>query len=210
MIGVAQVINKSSSSNGGEFDDNDVMLFEKYLTFCGIGLRNAQIYERSQLEVKRNQVLLDLAGVIFQEQSTLETTILRILTHMLCLIQCERAMLLLVDPESISTFGQVYDLAKEDLEQDLEEDGRPARTRAFQNRFPSNHGITGHVSTTGQIVNIKDAYADPRFDALVDENTSFKHKTILAMPIKHSSNPKRVLGVFQLVNKERYFKIIFL
>ena len=77
VIGVAQVINKA---NEGYFTNNDERLFERYLQFCGIGLRNAQIYERSQLEVKRNQVLLDLAGVIFQEQSTLETTIHRILT----------------------------------------------------------------------------------------------------------------------------------
>jgi hypothetical protein len=95
VIGVAQVIN---------FTATDETLFEKYLQFCGIGLRNAQIYERSQLEVKRNQVLLDLAGVIFQEQSTLETTIHRILSHMLCLIQCERAMVLLVHEGSQSTF----------------------------------------------------------------------------------------------------------
>ena len=58
--------------------------------FCGIGLRNAQLYERSLLEVKRNQVLLDLAGVIFQEQSTLETMIARILTHVLSFIQVDR------------------------------------------------------------------------------------------------------------------------
>ena len=60
------------------------------MQFCGIGLRNAQLYERSLLEVKRNQVLLDLAGVIFQEQSTLETMIARILTHVLSFIQVDR------------------------------------------------------------------------------------------------------------------------
>ena len=48
------------------FGPIDEAVVEKYLPFCGIGLRNAQLYERSQLEVKRNQVLLDLAGVIFQ------------------------------------------------------------------------------------------------------------------------------------------------
>ena len=46
------------------------------------------------------QVLLDLAGVIFHEQSTIDTLIFRILTHMLSLIRCERAMLLLVDENS--------------------------------------------------------------------------------------------------------------
>ena len=69
-----QVINKN---NDGYFSDHDCAVFEKYLQFCGLGLRNAQVYERSQLEVKRNQVLLDLAGVIFQEQSTLDTMINR-------------------------------------------------------------------------------------------------------------------------------------
>ena len=79
-------------------------MFEKYLQFCGLGLRNAQIYERSLLEVKRNQVLLDLAGVIFQEQSTLDLMIHRILTHVLSFIQCERAMVLLGE-----SFKQQFD-----------------------------------------------------------------------------------------------------
>ena len=65
-------------------------MFAAYLQFCGIGLRNAQLYEKSQLEVKRNQVLLDLARMIFEEQSTIEHMVFRILTHMQSLIQCQR------------------------------------------------------------------------------------------------------------------------
>lgn len=67
-----------------------IQIFSSYLQFCGIGLRNAQLYEKSQLEVKRNQVLLDLARMIFEEQSTIEHMVLRILTHMQSLIQCQR------------------------------------------------------------------------------------------------------------------------
>ena len=40
-----------------------------------------------------------------------------------------------------------------------------------------------------------------RFDQDVDRESSFKHSTVLAMPIKHAGSPGRVLGVFQLVNK---------
>ena len=40
-----------------------------------------------------------------------------------------------------------------------------------------------------------------RFDVSVDGGGSFQHKSVLAMPIKYSSSPGRVLGVFQLVNK---------
>lgn len=82
-----QVINKQ---NDCAFTANDEQVFASYLQFCGIGLRNAQLYERSQLEVKRNQVLLDLARMIFEEQSTIEHMVLRILTHTQSLIQCQR------------------------------------------------------------------------------------------------------------------------
>jgi len=50
---VFQVINKK---NAPCFTQNDEKVFSDYLQFCGIGLRNAQLYEKSQLEVKRNQV----------------------------------------------------------------------------------------------------------------------------------------------------------
>ena len=86
VIGVAQVINKTGDRQDS-FDREDEAVFGKYLQFCGIGLRNAQLYERSQLEVKRNQVLLDLAGVIFHEQSTIDTLVFRILTHMLVCLE---------------------------------------------------------------------------------------------------------------------------
>ena len=217
VIGVAQVINKA---NEGHFTTKDEDLFEKYLQFCGIGLRNAQLYERSQLEVKRNQVLLDLAGVIFQEQSTIDTLIFRILTHMLSLIRCERAMLLLVHEATSGTFSRVFDLSSEDL--DDEQLKVP-----YEGRFPINAGITGFVAATGETVNLADAYKDDRlFDPNVDKETGFVHKTVLAMPIIHPSSTigpgcvssssgtaagggggsggagtKRVLGVFQLVNK---------
>lgn len=152
VIGVAQVINKT---NGDSFNRGDEAVFEKYLQFCGIGLRNAQLYERSQLEVKRNQVLLDLAGVIFHEQSTIDTLVFRILTHMLSLIRCERSMLLLVNEDAADSgtgvFSRVFDLEAADLDSD-------SVTTPFEGRFPLNTGITRYVAATGRTVNLADAY----------------------------------------------------
>lgn len=53
LLKILQVINKKGD---GCFTVNDEKIFTSYLQFCGIGLRNAQLYEKSQLEVKRNQV----------------------------------------------------------------------------------------------------------------------------------------------------------
>lgn len=47
-----------------------------------------------------------------------------------------------------------------------------------------------------QTVNIPDAYADLRFDASVDEDTGFKHNTILCMAIKNSDG--MIIGVIQV------------
>lgn len=50
-----------------------------------------------------------------------------------------------------------------------------------------------------QTVNISNAYEDDRFDPSVDEEVTFKHKTILCMPIKNSTG--QIIGVIQLINK---------
>lgn len=54
VIGVAQIINKTDHSP--EFSNHDAKVFQRYLTFCGIGIQNAQLFEVSVLEYKRNQV----------------------------------------------------------------------------------------------------------------------------------------------------------
>ncbi|XP_023290420.1 dual 3',5'-cyclic-AMP and -GMP phosphodiesterase 11 isoform X2 [Orussus abietinus] len=193
VVGVAQVINKLGGE--GQFTSQDEKIFAGYLQFCGIGLRNAQLYEKSQLEVKRNQVLLDLARMIFEEQSTIEHMVFRILTHTQSLIQCQRVQVLLVHKASKGSFSRVFDFEANDL---AGEDS-DSRTSPFESRFPINVGITGYVATTGETVSIPNAYEDPRFDPSVDDGTGFRHRTILCMPIKNSSG--QIIGVIQLINK---------
>ncbi|KAL1115639.1 hypothetical protein AAG570_005929 [Ranatra chinensis] len=194
VIGVAQVINKQGESC---FNGNDEKIFSSYLQFCGIGLRNAQLYEKSQLEVKRNQVLLDLARMIFEEQSTIEHMVFRILTHTQSLIQCQRVQVLLLHKANMGSFSRVFDFEASDLVEGTTENHE--RTSPFESRFPINVGITGYVATRGETVNIVNAYEDVRFDASVDEGTGFKHCSILCMPIKNSSG--EIIGVIQLINK---------
>ncbi|XP_058450116.1 dual 3',5'-cyclic-AMP and -GMP phosphodiesterase 11-like isoform X3 [Malaya genurostris] len=193
VVGVAQVINKQGDQC---FTAIDEKVFAAYLQFCGIGLRNAQLYEKSQLEVKRNQVLLDLARMIFEEQSTIEHMVFRILTHMQSLIQCQRVQILLVHEASKGSFSRVFDFEANDLSGD---DGDESRTSPFESRFPINIGITGYVATTGETVNIGNAYEDDRFDPSVDDGQGFRHKTILCMAIKNSLS--QIIGVIQLINK---------
>jgi sigma-B regulation protein RsbU (phosphoserine phosphatase) len=66
-------------------------------------------------------------------------------------------------------------------------------------RIKIGEGIAGHVAVTGEVVNISDAYADPRFNPNFDQVTGFRTRSILATPML---NPQqKIIGVVQLLNK---------
>jgi adenylate cyclase len=68
-------------------------------------------------------------------------------------------------------------------------------------RVPLGVGIAGHVAKTGEIVNIADAYQDPRFNPEVDRRTGYKTHTILCMPMRNVKG--HVIGVIQVLNKHQ-------
>lgn len=67
-------------------------------------------------------------------------------------------------------------------------------------RIPVGKGVAGAAATADALINIRDAYKDPRFDASVDKLTGFKTKAILAGPVKNLNGD--VVGVIQVINKE--------
>jgi Nif-specific regulatory protein len=71
--------------------------------------------------------------------------------------------------------------------------------KTMEIRVAAGRGIVGHVIKTGQMVNVPDAYADPRFNREVDEKTGYKTKNLLAAPLRTKEG--KVLGSFQVVNK---------
>src|ERR1700757_4789796 len=55
-------------------------------------------------------------------------------------------------------------------------------------RIPLGAGIAGQVAQTGEVINIPDAYADPRFNREVDKRTGYTTRSILCMPMKDSTD----------------------
>jgi len=92
-------ISNFQSTGQDEFTERDVEVFKRYLTFCGIGIQNAQLFENSVLEYKRNQILLNLASSIFEEQNNLECLVTKIMKEARDLLKCERCAVFLVDLE---------------------------------------------------------------------------------------------------------------
>jgi GAF domain-containing protein len=65
--------------------------------------------------------------------------------------------------------------------------------------MPILSGICGHIATTGETVNIPDAYLDSRFNPAADTKSGYRTRSILGMSVKDLSG--QCVAVLQLVNK---------
>jgi sigma-B regulation protein RsbU (phosphoserine phosphatase) len=66
-------------------------------------------------------------------------------------------------------------------------------------RIPANRGIAGWVAQNGEVVNLADAYADPRFEREVDRRLGYRTVSLLCLPIRGKDG--ETVGVLQLLNK---------
>lgn len=66
-------------------------------------------------------------------------------------------------------------------------------------RFPASRGIAGDVARTGRLVNLPDAYADPRFNPEFDRASGFRTRSMLA--VRLVDHDDATVGVLQLLNK---------
>ncbi|VDD82771.1 unnamed protein product [Mesocestoides corti] len=175
VLAVAQAINKQIDEDANSddkkddgcdedasksvFSARDVSVFRAYTSFCGIGLHQAQILWRSQLETRRSQVLLELARLIFSDQSDVRRLIYTILMHSQSLLTCQRCQFLLVnnlteDTPDSDVFGEAYDYTWKDG--DLDFDEVDCKDPVWKSRsilcMPIKHS-DGHVLGVCQLVN---------------------------------------------------------
>jgi phosphoserine phosphatase len=102
----------------------------------------------------------------------------------------EQASLRVLDCERTSIF--LYDRQTDELY---------SRVATGQSgiRFPANRGIAGEAFRTEKVINVPDAYADPRFNRDVDRATRFTTRNLLTCPLLGLD--RRPVGVLQVLNK---------
>jgi len=66
-------------------------------------------------------------------------------------------------------------------------------------RIPAGTGVVGQSIQSGEIINIKDAYKDPRHNHDVDGKTGYHTRSILVVPFKNAKG--KIMGAFQAINK---------
>lgn len=141
---------------------------------------NPQELQRS---VQRLSALLELSRVLASELD-LDRLLSTIMARTTEVLHADRSTLFMVDYEADQLWSRVAQGAG-----------------MSEIRIPRNAGIAGYVATTGDTLNIPDAYQHPRFNPEVDKRTGYRTRTILCMPMRGSDG--RIAGVLQVLNKQQ-------
>ncbi len=158
-----------------------LVVFQLHAWFASVALRDAELRSSEQQTLSKLQFLMEATKAL---ASTLDLGELlgRILEVAKAQADAERGTLFLVDEKS----KEIWSLIAHGLEK-------------REIRLPLGRGIAGYVAQSGEILNIPDAYADPRFNRDVDAQTGYRTRNILCLPIRNKSG--KIIAALQLLNK---------
>lgn len=181
-VAVVQLANKTGDT---PFDQEDERRFRDFAASIGIILESCQSFYVAARNQRGATALLRATQTLGQSLD-LEATLQIVMEQARILMQADRSTLFLHRKEMSELWTKI---ATVDEETEMEV------------RIPSNKGIVGYVASTGEALNIPDAYKDPRFDPTTDRRTGYVTRNILCLPVFNSAN--ELIGVTQLINKHQ-------
>jgi phosphoserine phosphatase RsbU/P len=170
-------------ASGKKPSESVMALVQVQVKLLSILLRHARMIASTEHTLEKLSILVESSKAM---SSTLDLSELlaRILDVAKTQARAERGTLFLVDEKS----AEIWSLIAQGLEKQ-------------EIRLPLGKGIAGHVAKTGEIVNIPDAYADPRFNPEVDKRTGYHTRNILCLPIRNKAG--KIIASLQLLNKKK-------
>ncbi|CAK9825014.1 cGMP-dependent 3',5'-cyclic phosphodiesterase [Anthophora retusa] len=161
-------------------------IIEECFRFClGFLLNSLTCYEETRLK-RQCQNLLAVSRKLFTHLGDFSDLLREIMAEVRNLTNAERCSLFLLDPDQQDLVAKVFD-------------GIAMKESVKEMRIPIGQGIAGHVATTGNVLNIRNAYEHPLFYRGIDEVTGFRTRNILCFPIRDENG---IVGVAQLCNKK--------
>jgi len=182
VVAVVQLLNKVGEGN---FNETDEEHFRDFAASIGIILETCQSFYMAARNQRGAAALLRATASLGQSLD-LEATLHLVMDQARNLMQADRSTLFMLSKERGELWTKV-----------AKADGKTM----MEIRIPSNRGIAGCVASTGQPLNIPDAYKDPRFDPTTDRRTGYKTRNILCMPVFNSAGD--LIAVTQLINKQQ-------
>lgn len=130
----------------------------------------------------------------------MDMLVMKVMNFAQRLVDADRASLFLVDSKNKELYATIFDIGSETMKAQVNDE--KAQKAQKEIRFPMGTGIAGHVAQTGEVLNIKNAYSDHRFNRTIDQLTGYKTESILCMPIFIRGS---IIGVVQMINKKTGF-----
>ncbi|XP_044148014.1 cAMP and cAMP-inhibited cGMP 3',5'-cyclic phosphodiesterase 10A isoform X3 [Bufo gargarizans] len=161
------------------------------LAWASVAIHQVQVCRGLAKQTELNDFLLDVSKTYFDNIVAIDSLLEHIMIYAKNLVNADRCALFQVDHKNKELYSDLFDIGEED-------EGKPVFRKTKEIRFSIEKGIAGQVARTGEVLNIPDAYADPRFNREVDLYTGYTTKNILCMPIVSRGS---VIGVVQMVNK---------
>ncbi|MFC1706271.1 GAF domain-containing protein [Planctomycetota bacterium] len=177
ILGVIQVINKRD----GSFDEEDEVLFRAFAVQAAMSVENFNLYHSLMSNHEKMAIVLDIATAMSQTLDINEL-IPRIVSKTATILHCDRSSFFVYDEKR----GELWSMLAHGSE-------------LAEIRFPATRGLAGHTARTGEVINIRDAYEDERFNPDVDKKTGYRTRSVLCVPVVDRSGT--VTGVCQAINK---------
>ncbi|XP_052278035.1 cGMP-dependent 3',5'-cyclic phosphodiesterase-like isoform X8 [Dreissena polymorpha] len=187
LIALACVINKL---NANRFTDRDISTIRQCFRYTVTVLTSTLAFQNEHKLKVQTQALLQVARHLFTNLDDLTKLLREIMQQARNLTNAERCSVFLIDNDTDELVAKVFDGITTNKNNEVQE----------EIRLPISQGIAGKVATSGELLNIKDAYSHPLFYRGIDDTTGFRTRNILCFPIKDEKG--RVLGVAQLCNKK--------
>ncbi|MCF4968689.1 GAF domain-containing protein [Nostoc sp. CMAA1605] len=183
VVAVVQLANKTGDT---PFNHEDEEHFRDFAASIGIILETCQSFYVAARNQRGATALLRATQTLGQSLD-LEATLQIVMEQARILMQADRSTLFLYRKEMGELWTKVAAAAD--------------TQNLMEIRIPTSRGIAGYVASTGEALNIPDAYKDPRFDPTTDRRTGYLTRNILCLPVFNSAN--ELIGVTQLINKQQ-------
>jgi adenylate cyclase len=180
VVAVVQLLNKAGEL---PFDLEDERQFREFASSIGIILESCNTFYIAARNQRGVMALLEATKTLGRSLD-LETTLKAVMEQARELMQADRSTLFLLNPEKGTLWTKVANLEG---------------TEMIPIEISASTGIAGYVASTGEILNIPNAYEDPRFNPETDKRTGYHTRNILCMPVFNSEGD--LIGVSQLINK---------
>ncbi|XP_052794219.1 cGMP-dependent 3',5'-cyclic phosphodiesterase-like isoform X4 [Mya arenaria] len=187
LIALACLVNKL---NGHRFTEKDISTIRQCFRYTATVLTSTLAFQNERKLKVQTQALLKVARHLFTNLDDLTKLLREIMQQARNLTNAERCSVFLIDHETEELVAKVFDGISTKKDNEVQE----------EIRLPISQGIAGKVATSGELLNIQDAYAHPLFYRAIDDSTGFRTRNILCFPIKDEKG--RILGVAQLCNKK--------